>query len=146
VKFLSCRLFRIFSKRCDRITPIIQPISSEVQHGFVKGFTKFFFEVHCKNSCVTFHTNPVFESSNRICVNSRVAADDVRQPLHQKIIDFLDELELFIGEKPIFTKKKSVAMPSAVIMTLQIKNVVRPLFERSFQVRNFSFGSLKELV
>jgi hypothetical protein len=35
-----------------------------------------------------------------------VAADDVRQPLHQKIIDFLDELELFIGEKPIFTKKK----------------------------------------
>jgi hypothetical protein len=35
---------------------------------------------------------------------------------HIFFIDFLDELELLIGEKPIFqTKKKYVALPSAVI-------------------------------
>jgi hypothetical protein len=29
----------------------------------------FWVYENCKNSCVTFHTNPVFESSNRVCVN-----------------------------------------------------------------------------
>jgi hypothetical protein len=44
-----------------------------------------------------------------------------------KFIDFLDELGLFIEEKPIFT---TFALPSAVC---------RLIFERCFQVRNFSF-------
>jgi hypothetical protein len=26
-------------------------------------------KLHSKNFCVTFHKNPVFESSNRVCVN-----------------------------------------------------------------------------
>jgi hypothetical protein len=40
-------------------------------------------------------------------------------------IDFLDELGLFIEEKPIFTKKKnfSVALPSAVAVCLDFMAV-----------------------
>jgi hypothetical protein len=38
----------------------------------------------------------------------------------KKIIDFLDELELFIGEKQVFTKKKvrhsAVCLPSADVL------------------------------
>jgi hypothetical protein len=55
------------------------------------------------------------------------------------IYDFLDELGLFIEEKPVFTKKKF--RRSAVcrdFMAVQM-NYVRPLFERCFQVRDFSF-------
>jgi hypothetical protein len=58
----------------------------------------------------------------------------------KKIIDFLDELGLFIGEKPIFTKKKfrrSAAvcgLPSAVISWLSIWNVCPQIFERCFQL------------
>jgi hypothetical protein len=51
------------------------------------------------------------------------------------LIDFLDEIELFIGEKPIFTKKKN--RHSAVwrnFMAVQTKNFVQPLFERCFLV------------
>jgi hypothetical protein len=50
-------------------------------------------------------------------------------------IDFLDELGLFIGEKPIFTKKK---FPSW-FHGCPNENFVRPIFERCFQVRDFSF-------
>jgi hypothetical protein len=58
----------------------------------------------------------------------------------KKIIDFLDDLGLFIEEKPIFTKKRiSVTLPSAVISWLLNENFVRPIFERCFQVRDFSF-------
>jgi hypothetical protein len=43
----------------------------------------------------------------------------------------------------------SVAVPSAVIfaviMALQLKNFVRPLFERSFQIRDFSFWITEEI-
>jgi hypothetical protein len=55
-------------------------------------------------------------------------------------IDFLDELGLFIEEKPIFTKKK---FPSLCRLPwfhgCPNENFVRPIFERCFQVRDFSF-------
>jgi hypothetical protein len=54
-------------------------------------------------------------------------------------IDFLDELGLFIGEKQVFTKKKFPSLcrlPSAVCRDFM---AVRPIFERCFQVRDFSF-------
>jgi hypothetical protein len=57
----------------------------------------------------------------------------------KKIIDFLDELGLFIEEKPIVTKKNF--RRSAVwrdLIAVQM-NFVRSLFERCFQVRDFSF-------
>jgi hypothetical protein len=60
--------------------------------------------------------------------------------LFQKFIDFLDEFGIFIGEKPIFTTKKF--RRSAVCrdcMAVQMNNFVRPLSERYFQVRDFSF-------
>jgi hypothetical protein len=60
--------------------------------------------------------------------------------LKKKNIDFLDELGLFIGEKPIFTKKK---FPSLCRLPwfhgCTYENLVRPIFERCFQVRDFSF-------
>jgi hypothetical protein len=49
-------------------------------------------------------------------------------------IDYLDELGLFIGEKPIF--KKIYSRRSTVcrdFMAVQMKNFVRPLFERCFE-------------
>jgi hypothetical protein len=58
-------------------------------------------------------------------------------------IDFLDELELFIGEYQVFTKKKSVTLPSAVNSWLSNENFVRPIFGRSFQIRHFSFWITK---
>jgi hypothetical protein len=61
-------------------------------------------------------------------------------------IDFLDELELFIGEKQIFTKKK--VRHSAVCCGCPHdgcphENFVHPIFERSFQVRHFYFWITK---
>jgi hypothetical protein len=61
----------------------------------------------------------------------------------KKIIDFLDELGLFIEEKPICTKKKIrhyavCRLPS--FNGCPNENFVRPIFERCFQVRDFSFG------
>jgi hypothetical protein len=53
-------------------------------------------------------------------------------------IDVLNELGLFIGEKQVFTKKKSVTLPSAVNHGCPNENFVRRFFERSFQVRHFS--------
>jgi hypothetical protein len=47
--------------------------------------------------------------------------------LKKKVIDFLDELGLFIEEKLVSTKK----CPN--------ENFVRTIFERCFQVRDFSF-------
>jgi hypothetical protein len=52
-----------------------------------------------------------------------------------------------IGENPIFKKKK--CRLSAVcrdFMAVQMKNFGCPLFEISFQVRNFFFSNHKELV
>jgi hypothetical protein len=48
----------------------------------------------------------------------------------------LDELGLFIEEKPIFTKKNSVALPCHGCPN---EMFVRPIFARCFQVRDFSF-------
>jgi hypothetical protein len=57
-----------------------------------------------------------------------------------KKIDFLDELGLFIGEKPIFTKKKfHRSSDCRDFMAVQMKKIVRPLFERSFKCKDFSF-------
>jgi hypothetical protein len=55
------------------------------------------------------------------------------------IFDFLNELGLFIGEEPIFTKKKCRFAVWRDFMAVQMKNFVRPIFERCFQVRAFSF-------
>jgi hypothetical protein len=53
-------------------------------------------------------------------------------------IDFLDELGLFVWEKPIFTKKKnSVALPW--FHGCPNENFVRPIFERCLQVRELFF-------
>jgi hypothetical protein len=57
--------------------------------------------------------------------------------------DFLDELGLFIGEIPIFTKKKKIRR-SAVCRLARFhscpnENFVRMIFERCFQVRDFFF-------
>jgi hypothetical protein len=60
-------------------------------------------------------------------------------------IDFLDELGLFIEEKPVFTKKKnSVALPSAVISWLKIFSA--RFLKDAFKLETSPFGSLKELV
>jgi hypothetical protein len=53
----------------------------------------------------------------------------------KKKIDFLDELGLFIGKKPIFTKKK---IPSW-FHGCPYEHFVRPIFKRCFQVRDFYF-------
>jgi hypothetical protein len=53
--------------------------------------------------------------------------------------DFLDELGLFIGEKEIFTKKKVRHCCLPWIHGCPNENFVRRFFERSFQVRHFSF-------
>jgi hypothetical protein len=55
-------------------------------------------------------------------------------------IDFLDELRLFIEETPIFTTKK--IRRSAVcynFIAVQTNKFVCLLFEKCFQVRDFSF-------
>jgi hypothetical protein len=55
-------------------------------------------------------------------------------------IDFLDELGLFIGEKLICTKKKFPSLCRLPwIHGCPYENFVRPIFERSFQDRDFSF-------
>jgi hypothetical protein len=55
-------------------------------------------------------------------------------------IEFLDELGLFIGERPTFTKKK---IPSLCRLPwfhgCPNENFVCTIFERCFQVRDFSF-------
>jgi hypothetical protein len=58
----------------------------------------------------------------------------------KKIVDFLDELGLFIEEKPILRKKKSVALPSAAISWLS------KIIFLSASLETSPFGSLKELV
>jgi hypothetical protein len=55
-------------------------------------------------------------------------------------IDFLEDLGLFTEEIPIFLRKKKIRR-SAVwrdFMAVQMK-FVHPIFERRFQVRDFSF-------
>jgi hypothetical protein len=55
----------------------------------------------------------------------------------KKIIDFLDELGLFIEEKPIFTKKKNLSLCCLLaFMAVHMKNFVRPIFERCLKVRS----------
>jgi hypothetical protein len=56
-------------------------------------------------------------------------------------IDFLDELELFIGEKQIFTKKKS---PS--LREFQKRILPARFFKDPFKLDTTPFGSLKQLV
>jgi hypothetical protein len=57
----------------------------------------------------------------------------------------LDELGLFIEENPIFTKKNYFRRSAVCrnFIALQMKILVRPVFERSFQVRDFSFWITK---
>jgi hypothetical protein len=62
-------------------------------------------------------------------------------------IDFLDELELFIGEKQVFTKKK--VRHSAVcreFMAVQMRILSARFLKDSFKLDTSPFGSLKELV
>jgi hypothetical protein len=62
-------------------------------------------------------------------------------------IDFLDELGLFMEEKPIFTKKKF--RRSAVcrdFMAVQIKILSARFLKDAFKLEISPFGSLKELV
>jgi hypothetical protein len=62
-------------------------------------------------------------------------------------IDFLDELELFIGEKQVFTKKK--VRHSAVcreFMAVQMRILSGGFLIDPFKLDTSSFGSLKELV
>jgi hypothetical protein len=62
-------------------------------------------------------------------------------------IDFLGELELFIGEKQVFTKKK--IRHSAVcreFMAVQMRILPAQFFKDPFKLDTSPFGSLKELV
>jgi hypothetical protein len=62
-------------------------------------------------------------------------------------IDFLDELELFIGEKQVFTKKK--VRQSAVcreFMAVQMRILSSRFLKDAFKLDTSPFGSLKELV
>jgi hypothetical protein len=62
-------------------------------------------------------------------------------------IDFLDELELFIGEKQVFTKKK--VRHSAVcreFMAVQMRILSGGFLKDPFKLDTSSFGSLKKLV
>jgi hypothetical protein len=58
-------------------------------------------------------------------------------------IDFLDELELFIGEKQVFTKKKS---PSLCRLPREFKAVQILSAQFPFKLDTSPFGSQKELV
>jgi hypothetical protein len=67
-------------------------------------------------------------------------------------IDFLDELGLFIEEKPVLTKKKkSVTLPSAVAVCRDFMAVHRKILSARFlkdaiKLETSPSGSLKELV
>jgi hypothetical protein len=64
-------------------------------------------------------------------------------------IDFLEEVELFIKEKQVFTKKKSVTLPSAVcreFMAVQMRILSARFLKDPFKLYTSPFGSLKELV
>jgi hypothetical protein len=76
-------------------------------------------------------------------------------------IDFLDELELFIGEKQVFTKKNFrrsavCRLPSAVcrlpsaicrdFMAVQMRILSARFLKEPFKLDTSAFGSLKELV
>jgi hypothetical protein len=60
---------------------------------------------------------------------------NINRDLQKKYFtDFLDELGLFIGEKLIFTKKKIRRLAVCRdFMAVQMKNLVRPLFEGCFK-------------
>jgi hypothetical protein len=62
-------------------------------------------------------------------------------------IDFLDELELIIGEKQVFTKKK--VRHSAVcreFMAVHMRILSTRFLKDPFKLDTSTFGSLKELV
>jgi hypothetical protein len=67
-------------------------------------------------------------------------------------IDFLDELGLFIDEKPVYTKKKIPSLcrlPSAVcrdFMAVQMKILSARFLKDAFKLETSPSGSLKELV
>jgi hypothetical protein len=67
----------------------------------------------------------------------------------KKIIDFLDKLGLFIGEKPIFTKKNYPSRRSAVcrdFMAVHVKILSARFLKDAFKLETSPSGSLKELV
>jgi hypothetical protein len=69
-------------------------------------------------------------------------------------MDFLDELGLYIGEIPIFTKKKIPSLcrqPSTVavcrdFMAVQMKILSACFLKDNFKLETSPFASLKELV
>jgi hypothetical protein len=63
-------------------------------------------------------------------------------------IDFLDELELFIGEKQFFTRKKKVRHSAVCreFMAVQMRISSAQFFKDPFKQDTSPFGSLKELV
>jgi hypothetical protein len=69
----------------------------------------------------------------------------------KNFIDFLDDLGLFIEEKLVFTKKKSVALPSAFAVCRDFMAVHRKILSArflkdAFKLETSPSGSLKELV
>jgi hypothetical protein len=58
----------------------------------------------------------------------------------------MDELGLFIEEKPIFTKKIFPSLCRLPLFHAAQMNFGRTLFERCFQVRDFSFRITEKLV
>jgi hypothetical protein len=65
----------------------------------------------------------------------------------KNFIDFLDELGLFIEEKPFFTKTKF--RRSAVcrdFMAVQMKILPAQFLKDAFKLETSPFGSLKDLV
>jgi hypothetical protein len=58
----------------------------------------------------------------------------------KKIIDFLDELELFIGEKQVFTKKQIRHSVFREFMAVQMR-----ILSARFLKDTSPFGSLKEV-
>jgi hypothetical protein len=63
----------------------------------------------------------------------------------KKIIDFLDELGLFIGENPIFTKKKIRRFAVCRdFMAVQMKIMSARFLKDAFKLDTSHFGSVKD--
>jgi hypothetical protein len=59
--------------------------------------------------------------------------------ISKKKIDFFDELGLFIGKTDFYEKKIPSLCRLARLHGCPYENFVLPIFERCFQVRDFSF-------
>jgi hypothetical protein len=66
-------------------------------------------------------------------------------PKKKIFIDFLDELGLFIGEKQVFSKKKSPSL-CREFMAVQMRILSGGFLKDPFKLDTSPFGSLKELV